>query len=184
MILQTVTIDGFRSVEHTSLEQCGRFNVIIGKNNSGKSNILAAILGFFDTIKPGHIITLRPRFTDADDFFNRNNKRPIEIACVFALDPSDLDIMLKEIELEFPQISNAVSNLQGCSFAKITTKHFVGANTFSIVSMVALGTSSQSTTESFTTVFEISDSVSPQIFSIYSLAGGKMDDVASLKPAL
>ena len=47
MKVEAINISNFRSVSSCELGDCSGFNVLIGKNNSGKSNILSAIDAFF-----------------------------------------------------------------------------------------------------------------------------------------
>src|SRR3989442_14978084 len=50
MKISKITIQKFRSIQHTALEPRD-YTVLIGPNNHGKSNILRALLFFFDEIK-------------------------------------------------------------------------------------------------------------------------------------
>jgi AAA15 family ATPase/GTPase len=43
MRIQSLEVRRFRSIEKTVLTNCGGSNVLIGKNNAGKSNILSTI---------------------------------------------------------------------------------------------------------------------------------------------
>lgn len=43
MIIRSVHVRHFRSIAATGLAPCEELNVLIGKNNAGKSNILGAI---------------------------------------------------------------------------------------------------------------------------------------------
>lgn len=47
MRLESFAIKNYRSIAEVNVEPCGDFNVLIGRNNSGKSNILASIEAFF-----------------------------------------------------------------------------------------------------------------------------------------
>lgn len=57
MKLESVSINKYRSIDSTKLTNCGGFNVLIGKNNSGKSSILSAINTFFTCIHAGNVVT-------------------------------------------------------------------------------------------------------------------------------
>lgn len=48
MLIKRVDIHNFRSIVDASFN-CNRYNVIVGENNSGKSNIISAINAFFDS---------------------------------------------------------------------------------------------------------------------------------------
>jgi len=43
MKLKKISIQNFKGLENITLDECGAINAIVGKNNSGKSNILHAI---------------------------------------------------------------------------------------------------------------------------------------------
>ena len=85
MRLESVRISGFRSIEETELENCGGFNVLIGKNNSGKSNILTAINTFFSCIQSANVVTSAPPVGDEIDFHNRRTDVPISITLGLSL---------------------------------------------------------------------------------------------------
>ena len=69
MKLESVVIENFRSIETAKLTKCNGFNVLIGKNNSGKSNILSAINAFFTCIRNGNFVRLNPPIGRDTDFF-------------------------------------------------------------------------------------------------------------------
>ena len=71
MKLETVSIKRFRSIESAQLVNCGGFNVLIGKNNSGKSNILWGIGAFFTCIRDVSVVTLAPPIGQEIDFLRR-----------------------------------------------------------------------------------------------------------------
>ncbi len=43
MRIKAVKLSQFRSVANASMSECGGLNILIGKNNAGKSNLLSAI---------------------------------------------------------------------------------------------------------------------------------------------
>ena len=77
MKLENVIIKKFRSIEDGELAICGEFNVLIGKNNSGKSSVLSAINAFFNCVKNGEVLALNPNVGKEIDFFNKNTQIPI-----------------------------------------------------------------------------------------------------------
>ena len=86
MRVEAVRIKNFRSVSSGELEACGGFNVLIGKNNSGKSNILSAIDAFFLALGDGDIICLNPIVENELAFYNRDSTVPAEITMTLSLD--------------------------------------------------------------------------------------------------
>jgi len=43
MFIQSVSIEGFRSLAHVKIGKLGKLNVLYGENNAGKSNVIAAL---------------------------------------------------------------------------------------------------------------------------------------------
>ncbi len=112
MRLEVVSIKRFRSIEDIKLADCGDFNVLIGKNNSGKSNILSAIQTFFICIQNGDVITFEPHVDKEIDFFNRQpTQQPIEIVLTFLLSLAERDALIQDIASEAPQVRNAIEGI-------------------------------------------------------------------------
>jgi putative ATP-dependent endonuclease of OLD family len=139
MRLETVTIKGFRSIDNVEVAECGDFNVLIGKNNSGKSNILAAIDAFFSSIRNGNVVTLNPPIRQEIDFFNRNTEAPIQITLAFSLLLSERDALTRDIVSEAPQMSNAVDGIDPSLWLSVTLNITPPPNNFGYVSKIALG---------------------------------------------
>ena len=49
-MLSSINVKGFRKYENLTLDNLGRINFILGKNNIGKTSILEAIYAFLDGI--------------------------------------------------------------------------------------------------------------------------------------
>ena len=111
MFLQSASIKNFRSIEDLQLAGCGRLNVLIGKNNAGKSNILNAIYAVFRCIKGGRIVALRPDVSSELNFFNKNTADHIEVCLEFSLTLAERDVLLRDIASEAPHVKNAVDGL-------------------------------------------------------------------------
>lgn len=107
MKLEAVRIKRFRSIEDISLDGIGELNVLIGKNNSGKSNILLAIDTFFACIKTGGLVTTDPPTGRDIDFFGKRTRDPIEIQLTFSIQPPERDRLIESIVSESPQVKNA-----------------------------------------------------------------------------
>src|SRR5579871_642941 len=164
MFLHSVEITRLRSVDRAELKPCGKFNILIGKNNSGKSNILAAIRGFFSAFKANGLVNLEPMFTGDEDFFNRDSQLPIEITCTFRLREEESSEIVSSIEAELPQIGSAVASLGTIKSLSVTLKYFSKPFTFSLISKMLLGVG-QATEAIDTLIFEIPNEIAPQIHS-------------------
>ena len=138
MKLESVSIQNFRSVENTSLFNCGGFNVLIGKNNSGKSTILAAISTFFRCIQAHEVVTIEPQIGQPIDFFQRAVLSPLEIKLTFSLLLADRDALIRDIVTEAPQVKNAADGLDPSLHLSATLKIMPGSSPFGVVSRLAL----------------------------------------------
>ncbi|MDJ0508284.1 MAG: AAA family ATPase [Crocosphaera sp.] len=112
MKLNSVAIKNFKSIEGLTIDKCGKFNVFIGQNNSGKSNILSAINYFFQCIKNKEFLNLQPPIGEEIDFFNRNSQKTIEICLSFLLSTENKEQLISDIISEAPQMKNAVNGLE------------------------------------------------------------------------
>src|SRR5436305_14490807 len=108
MLLQSASIRNFRSIEELQLSGCRGLNVLIGKNNAGKSNILAAIHAVFNCTRGGRVVVSRPSIASSLNFYNGNTKDPIIITLHFSLALAERDSLLREIASEVPHMKNAV----------------------------------------------------------------------------
>lgn len=124
MRLERVNIAKFRGIDSTSLASCGELNVLIGKNNSGKSTILDAIDGFFTVVSSPYLVAspdLRLRRggdglrLGQDSDFHRGDPdpQPIRISVDFALTADERDDIIKQIVSEAPQMRNALEGIGG-----------------------------------------------------------------------
>jgi len=148
MRVETIRIRHFRSISECELSNCGSFNVVIGKNNSGKSNILSAINAFFACISEGNVIALHPPFGKGIDFFKKEIDSPIEITITFELSLADRDALIRDIVNEAPQVKHAVDGLDP-SLRLSVTVNIQSKPTFGFVRMIALISREQSTKDDF-----------------------------------
>lgn len=138
MKLEAVSIKRFRSIESGELNNCGGFNVFIGKNNSGKSNILSAMDTFFSCIHAGEIVSIDPPIGKSIDFFDNTNQLPIQIALTFSLQQFERDSLIQDIITEAPQVKNAVDNIDSSFKLSITISVINNTVPLAYVSKISL----------------------------------------------
>jgi hypothetical protein len=85
-LLREVRVSGFRSIEDQTLSGISDFHAIVGKNSSGKSNILRALNLFFNgEVEPGKTIAFQR------DYFEQRppskKKKRISVDGLFAIPP-------------------------------------------------------------------------------------------------
>jgi len=111
MRLESFRIVNYRSIAEVCIEPCGDFNVLIGRNNSGKSNLLASIEAFFSSVKPEAINT-RPLIGNEIDLHQKNLTSQIQLSAVFAPTPAELEELLSDIRSERPQVKTLLEEIK------------------------------------------------------------------------
>ena len=111
MKVQAVQIRNFRSISYCELTSCGGFNVLIGKNNSGKSNILSAINAFLSAVSDGAVVCLDPLINKDVDFYKKNAESPAEFTLSFLLDKEEREDLIAGLIEDSPQVTNAANSL-------------------------------------------------------------------------
>lgn len=112
MRIRAIHVRRFRSVEAASLKECGGLNVLIGKNNAGKSNILSAI-----DLALGHLRNERvagPWGTSrrpADEFSERRTAQRVQIGIEFSLSKDLNNSLREEIRKEAPQLERLIAEI-------------------------------------------------------------------------
>jgi predicted ATP-dependent endonuclease of OLD family len=149
MKLENAIIKRFRSIEDVELAACGEFNVLIGKNNSGKSSVLSAINAFFKCINNGEVLTLNPNVGKEIDFFNKKAQLPIEINLIFSLALADRDVLIRDIVAEAPQMKNAVDGINPSLHLSVVLVVMPPPSNFSYIQKMSLGGISKSGAEHF-----------------------------------
>ena len=139
MRLESVGVKRFRSIESLHLKDCGGLNVMIGRNNSGKSNILASINAFSEFVRVSGIINLNYRPPRSIDFFKNNVDAPIEISLVFSVILRERDALIQDIVNEAPQMKNAVEGLDPSLRLSATLTLSTKPRPFGYISKIALG---------------------------------------------
>ena len=140
MKVEKVQIRNFRSVFSCELGSCGGFNVLIGKNNSGKSNVLSAINAFFSAVKDGDIVSLDPFVNKQLDFYNKNAESPSEVTLTFLLEKEERAELKAGIFEDFPQMSNAVDNLDPSLRLKVRIGFELHPYNYACVNRISLAT--------------------------------------------
>jgi ABC-type Mn2+/Zn2+ transport system ATPase subunit len=121
LLLNSLEIQGFRAFKHLRIPRLGRVNLIVGRNNSGKSSVLEAVRLYLERGRPGVIYALlqargetaRVSVSEAQEgdtnlhlvaahlFHGRamlsNNTAPIRIAPNLSLEPDNRTLCISFI---------------------------------------------------------------------------------------
>jgi len=167
MMLKRVAMNGFRSVERAVLEDCGTFNVLIGKNNAGKSNALSAIASFFEGIAEGRVVSEEPAIGSEIDFFDKNVEKPIQIVMTFSLTLAERDVLIRDIVSEAPQVRHAIDGISPTLDMTITWMVTSRPKRFGYVSRIeitAAGSGDASAGESEQPIFVVTNEAAIELF--------------------
>jgi putative ATP-dependent endonuclease of the OLD family len=138
MQADSLYVKRFRSVEDVALSDLGQLNVLIGKNNSGKSNILSALNAFFECLGHGHVVMPNSPIGEPTDYFNSATALPIEITVVFRITPEERDRLTAAMVVELPQIKNAVESMDPTSRLLVAVHVVNPSQPFAFVAEVSL----------------------------------------------
>ena len=104
MRLESISIQNFKILEEQSITNPTALNVFVGKNNSGKSNILKAIDLFFQFFSTDTISKQLRQLNSQLDFFDRDTDRKIQICCELSLG-EQTSTVIRALSESAPQFS-------------------------------------------------------------------------------
>lgn len=104
MQLESLEIEHFRSIEKIALPALGSLNVLIGKNNAGKSNILSAVDVFFSFFALNTATTGGLVFGEQHDFHQQNCSKQIKVVGCLHLTDKERDSFWNCLSKEFAEL--------------------------------------------------------------------------------
>lgn len=188
MRIRAVSVRRFRSIERAGLAGCGGLNVLIGKNNSGKSNLLSTI-----DLAHGHLHgtsiagpwnSQRP----VDEFTNRNCEEPVQIGLEFEL-PADLNLALRDrLKAEAPHLEKSIELLKTeSSIVFVIAAVRVNGAAFLFVQHIAVGhlkTDAAEVTTEGINLLTVPQNVAQELFVSQQETNGLRADVRVLDMVL
>jgi energy-coupling factor transporter ATP-binding protein EcfA2 len=146
MRVERIDVTNFRGVENANLPQCGALNVLVGKNNSGKSTVLDAIDALFsvassETIVGGDYGRARvPVVLGRESDFRRGaiGDAAIRISVDLRLTHDELGVIVHDVVSEAPQMRNALENATIGNLLQVEVSAFKHDRPFAYVSKIAL----------------------------------------------
>ena len=85
-MIQSVTIEGYRALSHFSMSGLGRINLLVGKNNTGKTSVLEALYLLATGGDPGalwRVMARRGEQLAPDPTLSRNPQNELDICHLF-----------------------------------------------------------------------------------------------------
>lgn len=111
MQIRSVHLRRFRGLGRASLQSCAALNVLIGRNNAGKSSILTAIELALDRLQGGRAASIWRTPRPTDEFTNRNVLKPFQIGLTFEAKETTKAEFQERLLRESPGLDVAVSQL-------------------------------------------------------------------------
>ena len=190
MKIESATIAMFRSIQAATLETCGDFNVLVGKNNSGKSNVLSALNAFFECISDNTVVTLKPSIGQETDFFqgkfvDLKHAEPAEIAIIFVMTLAERDALVRDIVTEAPQMKNAVDGLDPSLRLSLIVSVVPPPNPYGFIRKISLvSTRASRDVQPERVLFDVSPDAAKELFVNLSQARTHLDEAEAYTNAL
>jgi putative ATP-dependent endonuclease of the OLD family len=113
MAIRSVQVRGYRSIAASGPEKCGPLNILIGKNNAGKSNVLGAIELVLLHLREGRVAGSWPvRRRPKGEFTDGNEATPLRIGIELDL-PSEINEGLRSrLTKEAPHLERSIEQIK------------------------------------------------------------------------
>jgi len=141
MKIRSIEVRRFRSIEKASLRACGGLNVLIGKNNAGKSNVLAAIELVHRHLQGAAIAGVWPTRRPLDEFTDRQANAPLQIGIEFDL-PQEINESLRQrLQVEAPHLDRSIEQIKTIdSLAMVVAGVLMDGKAFLFLQQLVAGT--------------------------------------------
>lgn len=138
-----VEFKDFRSIQNAALPNCGGFNVLIGKNNSGKANILSGLATIFRCLGSRQVISLGPEVIQDLDYYAKSTTTPIGFRLTFALDTPEQELLIADIANEAKQFSNLLDGIGPGVMLSVSLTITPKPTSFAYVSAISMSTTAE-----------------------------------------
>jgi putative ATP-dependent endonuclease of OLD family len=107
-IIKNLYVSNFRGLEFGAINDCGPLNILIGKNNAGKSSLLAAIPILFEHLAEGGISATWKALRPKEEFTNRETQRDLQLGIELRPTKSQKDELCKELYAIAPHLDKGI----------------------------------------------------------------------------
>jgi putative ATP-dependent endonuclease of the OLD family len=181
MRIRSIEIRRFRSIERASLQACGGLNVLIGKNNAGKSNVLAAIELVHRHLQAGTIAGVWSTRRPLDEFTDRQVDAPLQIGVEFDL-PQRLNESLRQrLQIEAPHLERSIDQIKAIDrVAMVVAGVHQNNEAFLFIQQLAAGTLASAAPELTTqgiNLLSVPTTVAGELFALRQETSDLRDDL-------
>ena len=140
MRVSKVYMDHFLSLKGIFLQGLNDLNIIIGKNNAGKSNMAKGIHAFFTLLRNKLIVNENTPLNDKSYYYEHDTSQPITIAITFILNNEEAQLLFSDLQVEVPAAKEYWSGIENRNRITVTIKNVYFMNQyFSYLAEIALG---------------------------------------------
>jgi putative ATP-dependent endonuclease of the OLD family len=111
VLIKALHFRKFRGLQSTGLSSCSGFNVLIGKNNAGKSSVLAGLERVLEHLELGRFSFLNSVERPRDEFTHRKAEDGFQIGLQIEIDHSDLENIVRSISRDLPSVEKIASSI-------------------------------------------------------------------------
>lgn len=112
MRIKALHFRNFRGLQSTGLPSCSGFNVLIGKNNAGKSSILAGLELVLEHLEKGRFSFQKPLPRPHDEFTHREHAKGFQIGLQLELNHELLGELKEPISSSMPSLEVAIAAIE------------------------------------------------------------------------
>jgi len=112
MYIKTVLIRNYRSIRRSALENCGDLNVLVGKNNAGKSNVLSAIELMLDHLATQKIASTWRVTRVEDQFTHRDTRHTADVGVEFYFDEEENETLRELLKVDAPHLERSIDEIR------------------------------------------------------------------------
>ena len=111
-IIRNIYVSNFRGLESGSVTECGPLNILIGKNNAGKSSLLAAIPILFEHLAEGKIAATWKAQRPNEEFTHREINRTLQLGFELHLSEKNKNDICDALRATAPHLDKTIESLQ------------------------------------------------------------------------
>ena len=185
MKLKSIYARGYRSLERVDLTSCGGLNVLIGKNNSGKSNILSSIMLVQGHLRHGTIAAPWPTQWPRNEFTHRDVSRPIEVGVELELTEGLNEGLRAQLAKEAPHLEKSIQQISAHrTVALIISGQYGPVTPFLFVRQLAAGSidaDGDSLSTSGIRLLDVPHDAARELFDLQQRASTLASDLTALR---
>lgn len=184
-IIKNIFIRNFRSLERAAIVGCGPLNVLIGKNNAGKSSALVAIPTLFEHLSTGRIVSSWKAERYSEQFTHRERDRVLQFGVELALGEGARAALCDQLRSTAPNLAKSIDQLNAeTSVSFILRNEYDGRLAYQYLESISVGAidnSSNLLAPASTVLLATPKASARQLFQNYQSSEALRQKIAAIK---